>query len=280
MKSILITGATGNIGQALMKSYVQNEEQQSYVATRSKTNVQPGELYFDFEDPEGSEESLKKVDILFLLRPPHISDVKRYFGPIINACLKNRVEHIVFLSVQGAEKVSFIPHAKIEKLIAQSGIAYTFIRPSYFMQNLSTTLRQDIREHNRIFLPAGKAKFLWVDATDIGATIASILRWPEQHVNKAYTITGKELYDFREAAAMLSSILSRQIDYISPNLLRFYRNKRKEGVPTSLIVVMAALHFIPRFTKAPAISQDFTLLTGKQPGTLKAFIEANKSCWS
>ena len=91
--------------------------------------------------------------------------------------------------MQGADRASFIPHAKIEKLILKSDIAYTFIRPSYFMQNLTTTLRQDIREKNKIFLPAGEAHFLWVDVDDIGKAIARVLEEPEKHLNRIYTIT-------------------------------------------------------------------------------------------
>jgi uncharacterized protein YbjT (DUF2867 family) len=181
----------------------------------------------------------------------------------------------VFLSVQGADEVSFIPHAKIEKLILKSGLAYTFIRPSYFMQNLTTTLWEDIWKNDRIFLPAGKARFLWVDVADIGKAIATVLKHVKSHQNKAYTITGHELYHFQKIAEMLSKALGRKIQYISPNLLKFYFTKKKEGVKPAFIFVMIMLHFLPRFQKPPNISNDFTLLTGDKPNTLYEFISEN-----
>lgn len=276
MENILITGASGNVGQAILHHFAPNAEQKLYLASRKEGENQ---LYFDFENLEGTKPSLAKTDTLFLLRPPQISDVKQYFQPLIKHAKEAGVKHIVFLSVQGAEDVSFIPHAKIEKLIKASGIPYTFIRPSYFMQNLSTTLLQDIKAHDRIFLPAGKAKFLWVDVMDIGKAIAVVLQDVAAHRNQAYTITGNELYDFEEVTRMLSEALGRKIDYVSPNLLRFYLIKKKEGMKPAFILVMIMLHYLPRFQKAPHISPDLTNLSGDVPISLRDFMERNKEIW-
>ncbi|HEX6889326.1 MAG TPA: NmrA family NAD(P)-binding protein [Chryseolinea sp.] len=96
-----------------------------------------------------------------------------------------------------------------------SGIPYTFIRPSYFMQNLITTLKSDIKR-GAIFLPAGNAKFLWVDVDDIGKVIAQILKAPVLHQNKVYTITGSEYFTFGEVATLLSKAVAKKICYESP----------------------------------------------------------------
>ncbi len=276
MENILITGATGNVGQAILQHFKPNAHQKLYLASRKASADQ---LYFDFEDIEGTKATLAKTDTLFLLRPPQISDVKKYFEPLINNAKEAEVKHIIFLSVQGAEDISFIPHAKIEKLIVASGISYTFIRPSYFMQNLSTTLLNDIKEQNRILLPAGNAKFLWVDVMDIGKAIASVLKDVIAHQNKAYTITGNELRNFEEVAHMLSETLGRKINYVSPNLLRFFFAKKKEGMKTPFILVMIMLHYLPRFQKAPRISGDLTELSGDAPIQLKQFMKREKEIW-
>lgn len=174
------------------------------------------------------------------------------------ACERAAVKQIVFLSVQGADQMSFIPHAKIEKLIRRSGIGYTFIRPSYFMQNLTTTLKDDIVRDRRLFLPAGKALFLWVDVSDIGRAIAVVLMNWDQHQNRAYTITGNELLTFGQVSSLLSERIGYEIRFESPNPIRFYLTKRREGVALGLVLVTLLLHFLPQFQKAPQISPDFT----------------------
>jgi uncharacterized protein YbjT (DUF2867 family) len=279
MERILITGASGKVGKAILQHFTPTQEQELYLATRSKNPSASHQLYFDLEDTEGSAKSLEKVDTLFLLRPPQISDVQTYFSPLIFTAQQKGIKHIVFLSVQGAEKRPFIPHARIEKLITKSSIAYTFIRPSYFMQNLTDALLEDIRERDQIFLPAGQAKFLWIDVSDVGKAIAAVLNQTQAHAGKAYTITGRELLSFGQVAAMLSDALGRKIRYISPNPIRFFFSKKKQGMKTSFILVLIMLHYLPRFQSPPPVSEDLNSLTGDRPTTLKEFIDTHLEQW-
>lgn len=277
--SFLITGSTGNVGEAVLKYLAVNDPHSIYRATHRQNSSDPQERWLDFTDSHSFAGALHQIDVVFLLRPPQLADVNTYFVPFIDACRTASVKQIVFLSVQGADQVSFIPHAKIEKLIQQSGLAYTFVRPSYFMQNLTTTLREDIVQRHRLFLPSGQAPFLWVDINDLGRAIASILtHWPE-HQNRAYTITGKQLLTFGQVSTLLSHTLGYQVRFESPNLLRFFLTKRAEGLSTGFILVMILLHFLPRFQKAPQISNDVKQLTNREPTTLAEFIDQHKSEW-
>jgi uncharacterized protein YbjT (DUF2867 family) len=275
MRNLLITGATGNVGGAILKQLNNNAHQKVWKAAYGR-ELLPDEKYFNFDDLTNTRRTLEDIDTLFLLRPPHISDVKKFFTPLLQACKDAHVKHIVFLSVQGVDKSSIIPHHKIEKLIIESGIPYTFIRPSYFMQNLTTMLKADIKNNNLIYLPAGKAKFLWVDVNDIGKAIAVILSDPSKHVSKHYTMTGSELFTFAEVAERLSNILNRPIRYVSPGLVRFYFQKRKEGNAPSYIFVLIMLHYLARFETPPKVYNDFAELTGEQPNTLSHFIKSHQ----
>ena len=280
MENILITGATGKVGEAILRHFTPQPDQRLYQATRHRDQLSPDHLYFDLEDLPDTIATLSQVDILFLLRPPQIAD-EAIFRILIRGAKEFGVQHIVFLSVQGAERTSFIPHAKIEKLIKNSGIAYTFVRPSYFMQNLTTVLCDDLRKRDRIFLPAGNAKFLWIDVSDIGKAIAAILTDVRAHKNQVYTITGSggELLAFSEVADVLSQELDRRIDFISPNLLRFFITKKRQGVKAPFILVMILLHYVARFQKPPAIHRDLEYLTGDEPQTLRAFVQAHAEAW-
>jgi uncharacterized protein YbjT (DUF2867 family) len=189
------------------------------------------------------------------------------------------ISQIVFLSVQGAEKSKVIPHHKIEKLVQESGIHYIFLRPSYFMQNITTTLLKDIQEKRRIFLPAGKAKFNWIDINNIGEVSAILLERFEEFSNLAFELTGYENKNFYEVANMISTITGKKINYQSPNSFRFFSAKKKEGVATGMILVMNMLHFLPRFQEEPKISDFYEKITGKKPTSLKAFIEREQKCF-
>lgn len=279
MKKILITGASGNVGTAILRQWNPSAPMKAYKAVRNKENLKEDEIWFDFENSESFSQALKQVDILFLLRPPQLTDIPRYFSPLIKECVKQGIEHIIFLSVQGAETVKFIPHAKIEKLILESRIPYTFLRPSYFMQNLSSVFREEISKENQIDIPAGKAKFLWVNVDDIGRVVVAMCNNIVSHRDRAYTITGKELLNFDEVADLMSQVLGREIQYKSSNALAFFFRKYKQGIKPSYIIVMILLHMLPRFQKLPEISDDFKKITGLEPSSLKDFILENRALW-
>ena len=285
MSRILITGATGNVGKEVIRNLLPSSKSYTVIAgvrdvekESSQLNISGIEYcLFDFEDSNTFRQAFKNCDVLFLLRPPHISDVNRFFKPLVKAAKQYGVKHIVFLSVQGVEKSSIIPHNKIERLIVESAISYTFLRPAYFMQNFTTTLRKDIVENKMIFLPAGTARFTVIDVGDIGAAAATVLLHPLQHVNKSYELTNNEKLSFGEMAAKISAITQKKIRYVSPNLFRFYFQKRKEKMPATLIFVMMMLHYLPRFQKEPEVTEDIHRLTGKPPKAFDEFVEQNKS---
>jgi uncharacterized protein YbjT (DUF2867 family) len=285
MRKILVTGATGNVGIEVVKALqkfdnqldiiagVRNLEQDRMKLSGYKTHFE----LFDFENIRTYFSALRQCDTLFLLRPPQLSDVNKYFKPLINAAKEVGVQHIVFLSVQGVEKSTIIPHHKIEKLIVESEIPYTFLRPAYFMQNFATTLRTDLVQKKRIFLPAGAAKFTLIDVRDIGEVAAKIIANPYKFANKSYDLTANETLTFQEMADKLSAGLGVKINYESPNLWQFFWQKIKENVPVAFILVLIMLHYLPRFQKIPPITEGVKKIIGREPITFDAFVKDNKT---
>ncbi len=285
MKKMLITGATGNVGMEVIKSLdTLNHNYRVYLGVKNgqaeklKMKSFNGQLIeFDFTNSNTFRLALMDIDVLFLLRPPQISEVQKYFEPLIESAIKNGVKHIVFLSVQGAQNSKIIPHHKIEKLIVASKIPYTFLRPAYFMQNFTTTLFSDLKSKNKIYLPAGKAKFTLVDVADIGEVAAKILIEPVNHRNQIYELTCNEKLTFAEMAVKLSNGLGKMIKYESPNLISFFVTKKKDKMPSMLILVMIMLHYFPRFQKEPNTSDCIASILNKQPKTFDQFIFENRS---
>jgi len=283
MIKVLVTGATGNVGieviSALKKLNHQLEifsgVRDTEIDNEKLTDFNIKKIKFDFTSSDTFVSALQNIDLLFLLRPPQISDVNKYFAPLIEIAKLSSVKHIVFLSVQGVEKSKIIPHHKIEKLIVDSNIPYTFLRPAYFMQNFTTTLRNDLVNHQRIYLPAGQAKFTIIDVEDIGAVAAKVLTEPQNHINKSYELTNNEILTFTEMAEKISSGIGKTINFISPNLLQFFFAKRKENMPSMLILVMIMLHYFPRFQKTPKTTDCVKNITGQEPKSFDNFVLAN-----
>jgi len=285
-KNILITGASGNIGAEIIRGLKEIKSphqiftgvfniEKSKQALSSYDNLQFSRL--DFTNPLTFDKALENIDIVFLLRPPQLADVPRYFAPFTSAMKQKGISKIVFLSVQGVENQKFIPHYKLEKLIVDEGFDYVFLRPSYFMQNLTTTLVHEIKTENKIFIPSGKLKFNWVDARDIGFVGAHILNDFDKFKNKPYEITVSEFEGFEKVAQILTKVLGKTIRYESPNLMKFFNSKRKLGISKPMIFVMIMLHYLPRFGKnLTQLTNTVKEITGRQPGTIAEFVEREK----
>jgi len=284
-KKILITGATGNIGREVIRCLTLGKVKEEVLAgVRNIARAQhlftdctlPHFVHFDFEDPRTFDKALEQVDRVFLLRPPNLANVERYFKPLIKRMKEKGIREVVFLSVQGAGKSPIIPHNKIERLIREHQIDHIFLRPGYFMQNLITNFQHDVQEKRKIILPAGRAKFNWVDGQDIGEAAAILLEQFGKYKNQALELTGYENADFYTVVDLINRIIEDPIEFDNANLLRFYRIRKREGFSTGLIMVMIMLHFLPRFQQEPQVSDVFEKLTGKRPTTLIEFIEREK----
>lgn len=281
---VLITGATGNVGLAVIKALQKQNHLLDIIAgiRDMKADAKKLATYkvsfqkFDFTDAFTYKTAMQNCEILFLLRPPQITDTQKYFQPLVQAAKDNGVKHIIFLSVQGVQKSSIIPHHKIEKQIVTSGIPYTFLRPAYFMQNFTTTLHADLLNRKTIFVPAGNAKFTLVDVTDIGTVTAKILADIAMHQNKCYELTSNIKLTFKEMAQQLSHGLGIYISYQSPTLLDFFFTKRKEHLSTGYILVLIMLHYFPRFQKEPAVTDCIKKITGVEPLEFDQFVNNNK----
>ncbi len=234
---------------------------------------------FDFGDPTTYAPALENISRLFLLRPPAITDIPRYITPFLQAAKRAGVQQIVFLSIQGVENNKQVPHYKIEQAIRAAEIPYTFLRCGFFMQNLATTHRDEIRERHVIDVPAGKSRTSFVDVRDIAA-FASVVLTEAGHEGKVYTLTGSQALDYYQVADIMSDVLGHPITYKDPSIPKFIIHQRKAGRPWGMTMVMTMLYTITRFGNASSISDDVQNLLGRPPISFRQFVEDHQSAWA
>ncbi len=279
---IMVTGATGNVGTEVLHLLAQ----QGYTVRAAVRNVAavraaaPNVEYvpFDFEDPATYAPALRGVRRLFLMRPPALSDTKRYINPVIDAAQTAGVDQIVFLSLLGAEKNPVVPHRHVEQYLEASGVAWTFLRASFFMQNLSTTHRDDIRDGDHIFVPAGDGRTSFVDVRDVAA-VAVMALTEDGHRNQAYPLTGSEALTYGEVAQIFTDVLGRQISYPRPGALAFALRMRARGMAWSFILVMIGIYTTARFGLAGTVTPDTARLLRRAPITVQQFVQDERTAW-
>lgn len=207
--------------------------------------------------------------------------MRRDLVPALEAARRNGVQHVAFLSLQGADKNSIVPHAKVEKWLAASGMRFTFLRPSFFMQNLSTTHRSDIRDRDEIMVPAGGGATAFIDVLDIADAAVVVLRQPDRYGDAALTITGSEALTYDEVARILSRELGRPIRYARPGVLRYAAHAHRQlGMPLGMVLVTAAIYTTARLGLAASLTTELTSITGRVPRTFEQFAHRERAVWA
>jgi uncharacterized protein YbjT (DUF2867 family) len=280
---VLVTGAPGNVGSEVVRELLVAGHEVRVAAfdtelARATFGDSVHIVPFDFLKPETFAQTFEGVERMFLVRPPALSDVPRDIAPAIRAAVGAGVQHVVFLSIQGVENNRIVPHYKIEQLLLKTGVDYTFLRAGFFMQNLSTTHRDEIRDRDEIALPVGKAKTSFIDARDIAAVACRALT-ETGYAGQKYTITGAEALDYDEVAVKLSTVLGRAIRYTRPSTCAFLQRQLKAGQKPGYALVVAALYTITRFGNAAAVTDDVSAILGRPPISFDQFAEDYRECW-
>jgi len=283
MGKILVTGATGNIGSFVVKELVQLGCSVKAAVRNMKKDNFPNPLVeaviFDFTDPSTFPHALSGVDKLFLVRPPQLANPAKDMKPFLSAVKEKGIKHIVFVSLMGVEKNPVVPHRKIENMIIEFNLPYTFLRPSFFMQNLNTTHLDDIKLRDELYMPVGKAKTSFIDTRDIAAAAAVCLTG-KGHIGKAYTLTGNEALDYYEVENILTDVLQRKIRYKKPNAWNFRRTIIKRGIDVKFANVMTMLYLATSFGTAAKVTTDTMQLLGRQPISFRKYAEDHKEMWT
>lgn len=274
---VLVTGATGNVGRPLVDLL---RAAGAVVRPASRHPSGPDAVVFDFRDPATWPGAFEGVKSMFLVRPPDIARVTKDLMPSLAFARGLGLRQVVLLSVQGAGRVPVLPHAAAERWLRGSGLAWTFVRPSYFSQNLSGVFAPDIRDRDQIMVPAGGSRTAFVDAHDVAAVAAAALLDPGAHAGKVWTPTGPALtYD--QVAAVLSTELGRPIRYRRPGVVAFARHARTVlGLPASMVAVTTVLHTAARLGLAAFETGDVLTVTGRAPVTFAAFAHREQSSWA
>jgi uncharacterized protein YbjT (DUF2867 family) len=280
-ETILVTCATGTVGSEVIKQLSSaTTDFNIKAAVHSVENVKKVKVddkveavQIDYNKPKTLKEAFKDVDKLFFLsRDSPMMDELAF--NVVTGAKKAGIRHIVRLSAKGADMEAESPslrlHRQSEKIIEESGIPYTILRPNEFMQNFINFHSPSIKSSNAFYMAVGDAKVSIVDVRDIAAVAVKALtengRSYDRHIGKTYTITGPEALSYYQATEILSNIRGKKISYVNLSKEDFVRGWKEAGVDDWFIyIVSLMLDSYYRKGIASQVSSAVEEVTGKKP---------------
>jgi uncharacterized protein YbjT (DUF2867 family) len=270
---ILVIGATGTVGRLVVRQLTTSGEQiRALVKDRDTARQQLGDrvqyIVGDLDRPATLISALAAADRVFLLtrQSDRQPDQER---AVVDAAVRAGVRHLVKLSVFRADERSPLQiarqHALTERAVRESGLAYTIVRPVFFMQNLPGMIRD-----GAIRTAAEDGRVAMVDARDVAAVaVDALISYGDE--GRTYTVTGSQAVTFDEVAAALS----RQTDHpvrhvrVAPDLV--HAALERNGVPAWFARDMARLQSMLAVGYEDLVTDDVRTVTGTAPHTLAEF---------
>lgn len=282
-RPVLVTASVGNVGREVVRAL---RARGTPVIAADRDPARPRRMFseqvpsvrLDLDRPDTFDEALRGARGLFLVRPPPVSNV----GPTLNALVDRAaaagVEHVVFLSVVGAGRQKWVPHHKVEQHLLGGAVAWTFLRPGFFAQNLGDAYRADIVERDEIYVPAGSGRVAFVDVRDLAEVAANAFDDASSR-GEAWDLTGAEAVGFDQAAVELSRALGRPIRYARATVPGYLVRQRRRGMSWGQAAIQAMLHVGIRFGNAEAVDPTLEKLLGRRPRTLADYVREHRSLW-
>jgi uncharacterized protein YbjT (DUF2867 family) len=278
----LVVGATGNVGRRLVEILAAQG-----VAVKAATRQPAGydgpqgveTVDFDLDRPETFGAALAGVSHVFVIARSGDAQPEKALSAFFDQAKAAGVQHVVFLTAAGVEMNEEVGLRKAERHLMASGLDYTLLRPTWFMQNFSSGFIQPmIAQMGAIYLPAGDGKTSFIDAGDIAAVAAAALTQPG-HAGQAYTLTGGEALSYDEAAAVIAEVAGRPVGYVAIPNEAFRQSLVDNGWPAESAGFMAGLFQPVEQGWAAAVSPAVATILGRAPVTFRQFASENAASW-
>jgi len=275
---ILLTGVTGKTGGetakqllakgARLRALVRNE------AKAADLKAAGVELVVgDVSDAETVQRALKGADKAFLTLPngKHQLEQEKQFTDLAVAA---GIRHLVKMSSMEAVPDARTPiprgHWAAEEYIRSSGLAWTMVKPNFFMQNLLSSAAS-IKAQRKFSLPMGNGTTGMADIRDIGAVCAEVLTG-KGHAGQSYEITGPEVLTFFDVAARFSAVLGEKVEYVPMPMDQFRERMSKILEPWHLNAVCELFQEIADIG-LDHTTDTFRKLVGRDPISVTQFVQ-------
>jgi len=219
LKMILITGASGSVGKAVLLEAIRKESgvramyRSKEEAAKAPAGCEP--VLADYSDKQSLRKALDGVSSVYIVCSP-IPKLVELESNMLDACKECGIRHVVLNSALGAGDFgkSFPSwHRKVEDKLKTTGISYTILRPNGFLQNIVAYNAPSIRAEGAFYAAMGDAKVSYLDVGDIAAVAVKALKGAT-HAGKTYELNGPEAISNAELARRISNIAGRAVNYV------------------------------------------------------------------
>ncbi|MEO6231266.1 MAG: SDR family oxidoreductase [Ferruginibacter sp.] len=286
MNTILVTGATGQLGKEVVNLLL-NKTTAANISVLVRDASKVADLKAkgvdirigSYDDYNTLVSAFKGIDKLYFISGSEISNRAQQHENVIAAAKEAGVQHVIYTSFMRKNDSASSPiamiaasHINTEKKLRDSGLQYTILKHTIYMDMLPIFLGEKLLETGVAYLPAGDGKVAFTLRSDMAAVGAAILT-THGHENKVYDITNEQAVTLQDIANDISEITGKLISYESPTNEEYIETLTNAGVPKGYVHMFAG--FAEAFKQGEMDETNHTIkeLTGLTPTTVKDYLQ-------
>lgn len=278
---LLVTGATGLLGSAVVAQLRQQKASSFSILARNAAKAQKyadqgiAVRAGDFDDAASLPAALAGVHTLLLISSRSL-DRSRQQQQVVDAAVAAGVQRIVYtgLAVQniGTSHVQGLmqSHFDTEDRIRASGVQYTFLRNTMYADALPEIIGPAWRQHG-IVLPGGQGTVPYALRREMGEATANVLL-QSGHAMKTYDITGSAGYSYQDVADALGALTGQRVTYTDADPHSFAQQLHSMGLPDFLVDLTLGTVLDVKARQYEVHSDALRTLLGREPAGLNAML--------
>jgi len=276
-----VTGSTGQLGgRVATRLAALGRPQRLLVRDPARAPQLPGAevMQAAYEDGPAMRAGLKGVQTLFLVSGYGVDRLEQHYGAI-DAAVVAGVERIVYTSFLAAAPLATFTHSRehylTEQRIRASGMRYTFLRPSFYLDKAPGWFSSE----GIVKGPAGNGTIAWVSRDDLADVAVAVLT-NNGHDGASYDITGIQALTLTEAAEHFSRATGRPASY-QPETLEEARASRAKYNPTAWELEAWVSTYLAIATgEMSVVSHTVQALTGHAPQTFAGYLDQHPESYA
>ncbi len=279
--SVLVLGATGNVGPHVVSSLTElGEKPRVLVRDADRARAVLGDdidvVAGSMLDPAVIEAATEGIDTVFLLSPHGFSMADAQLS-VIRALRRSGIR-IVKLSGTSSAITPDGPHAcrqhwEIERVLEESGQPFVILRPNAFMQVIiGKQLLPSVQANGTLISPLGKAGLSLIDARDVGAVAARVLirhDWDGQTLS----LTGPRAITYPEIAELITARTGQEATVIDVTLEALRASLVGRGVPEWEAEHFEEMYALFKAGESEFVTDTVEQVTGQAPRTVEAYLD-------
>ncbi len=274
-----ITGATGALGRLVARALSERGlDQRLLVRDPSRAPELAGASVAttSYADGELARASLADVTTLFMVSGAEAADRLDQHRSFIDAAADAGVDHVVYTSFLGAAPDATFTlardHWATEEHLRASGMAFTFLRDSFYLDFLPDLVGDD----GVIRGPAADGRVAAVTRADIARSAVAVLTDPRANAGRTWDLTGPEALTLTEVAAILAEHSGRLVRYHDESVEEAYASRRRWPAPQWQYDAWVSTYTAIAAGELAVVTDHVAQLTGREPTGLASYLSTKE----